>query len=55
MKISITLTIDVDPEQWADNYGIEKSDVRGDVKTYVHNAVQQAPGMQDVDAEVRVR
>ena len=55
MKISITLTIDVDPDEWADNYGIEKSEVREDVKTYVRTAVQQAPGMQDVDAEVRIR
>lgn len=55
MKISITLTIDVDPNEWAENYGIDKSEVREDVKTYVHSTVQGAPGMQDVEAEVRVR
>lgn len=55
MKISITLTIDVDPEAWADNYGIEKGAVREDVKTYVHSTVQQSPGMQDAEADVTIR
>ena len=55
MKISITLTIDVDPNKWAENYGIDKADVRDDIKTYVHTAVQQSPGMQDAEAEVHIR
>lgn len=41
MKISINFTLDVDPEAWAVDYGIEGGApaVRADVKTYVQNTV----------------
>lgn len=43
MKISVTLTIDMTPEDvdaWCVEYGVERSEVRGDVKGYVINSVQ---------------
>jgi hypothetical protein len=34
MKIKIEFTIEVDPEKWASEYGVEKSDVRKDVANH---------------------
>lgn len=43
MKVRIAVTVDVDPEAWAEEYGIESSGVREDLKTWVVNAIQQCP------------
>ena len=37
MKIKIQFTINVDPEAWANEYGIDLDDVREDVKRYIEN------------------
>ena len=46
MKVSVTLSIDVDPETWAENYaestGPSASAVREDVRRYVLSQVQQS-------------
>jgi len=34
MKIRITETIEVDPEKWATEFGLDKNEVREDVKEY---------------------
>lgn len=39
MKVKITLTVDVDSEVWASEYGLDKSEVRADVKSKVQNDV----------------
>jgi hypothetical protein len=39
MQITITVKVDVDPEAWAATFGIERRDVRQDVKDYITNAV----------------
>ena len=41
MKIKISLTIEVDPQEWAAVYGTgtAAAEVREDVKTYVQNQV----------------
>jgi hypothetical protein len=39
MKIKINFTLDVDPDSWAREYDIEKSEVRDDVKMYVKNGM----------------
>jgi hypothetical protein len=39
MKVKISFTVDIDPKQWADTYGIVVSDVREDVKDYVRSMV----------------
>jgi uncharacterized alkaline shock family protein YloU len=55
MKIVVQLVVEVDPEAWADEYGVNKSEVRQDIKDYVLNNVQNTAGMLDTDAEVTVR
>ena len=41
MKIRIVQTVDVDPEAWALDFGIEQKGVREDVKTYFAGWMQQ--------------
>ena len=40
MKIRVSFTIDVDEEAWSLEYGVDKSEVRQDVKSHVLNALQ---------------
>lgn len=35
MKIRVVVTVDVDTDAWAAEYGMDKDDVRDDVKAYV--------------------
>tara|TARA_R110000868_G_scaffold4239_4_gene26918 strand:+ start:2914 stop:3159 length:246 start_codon:yes stop_codon:yes gene_type:complete len=37
MKVKIELTVDINAESWIENYGIESSEVRDDVKGYCKN------------------
>ena len=39
MKIKVTLTVDVDPAAWADEYGTRLSEVREDVKRHAANSL----------------
>lgn len=43
MKISISFTVDVDAEQWANVYGIDRSEVREDVKNWAYAQVLGQP------------
>jgi hypothetical protein len=42
MRVRVSLTLEINPEDWMRAFGIVRSAVREDVKTYVHNLVQQA-------------
>jgi hypothetical protein len=52
--------IDVDPRKWADSNGqmcdaegrFDMTDLRADVRSYVLNLVQQAPMLDETEAEV---
>jgi hypothetical protein len=39
MKVKIEFTVDIKPEDWVLNYGVEKNDIRNDVKGYCENIV----------------
>lgn len=39
MKIKVSLTLDIDPQAWADMYGVDVPAVREDVKNYAENIV----------------
>lgn len=41
MKVSVKVTVDVDVEAWAREYGIAKSEVREDVQDLAHETVLQ--------------
>ena len=51
MKIKVEVTLDVDVEAWMLNYGVEKSDVRGDVKFYFENICREQLGHIDCEKE----
>lgn len=43
MKVRVTVTLDVDPEAWTLNYGIEgRSAIAADVREWAHNLLHQA-------------
>ena len=40
MKIKFEITLDVDPQVWADAWGVEVGEVREDVRSYIrHNVI----------------
>lgn len=39
MKIKLQFTIDVNPDAWIEAYGVDRADVRDDVRDYVRNSV----------------
>lgn len=53
MKITVTLTIELDAEKW-DPFATQ-AELRKDVKAYVLNSVQQTAAMQETDAQVSLR
>lgn len=32
MKVRVNVTVDVDQQKWADEYGLDRADVRADVR-----------------------
>jgi hypothetical protein len=40
MRVRVAFTVDVAPDAWADEYGVERSEVRADVIRYVENSVR---------------
>ena len=40
MKVRIEFTVDIDPEVWMLNYGVDAKEVRDDVKVHVINGAQ---------------
>lgn len=54
MKVQIKVTIEVDPADWAEEFGLERSEVRTDVKNYFSNAILQSAAVDEVDFTVRV-
>lgn len=60
MKIRIPLVIEVDPQKWADSNGqivdgdgnFTAAAIREDVRSYFLNLAQNAPMIDETDAEV---
>jgi hypothetical protein len=42
MRVRVSLTIELNPEDWMLAFGIERAGVREDVKNYVTNLVQSS-------------
>jgi len=55
MKVRMTVTIDVDPETWSEEYGCEPFEVRKDVRDYFTNQVFQAQAVEDAGLTVTIR
>lgn len=43
-KVRVTVTVTVDPDEWATDNGIVTGEVRQDIRDYVANLVQQSYG-----------
>lgn len=41
-KIKISITVEVDVDEWAAEYGLAASEVREDVRSWLHTAVNGA-------------
>jgi hypothetical protein len=54
-KIAVTVTIEVDPENWIEVYGCKPADIQQDVVDYVTNALYVAPAIDSTGAIVTVR
>lgn len=39
MKVKLTITVEVDAEAWMTEYGINKTELRDDVRAYITTAV----------------
>lgn len=53
MKVQIKVTVEVDPADWAEVYGCERSEVRTDVKNYFVNQIIASAATDEVDFTVR--
>jgi hypothetical protein len=54
MKIRLVVTVDVDPQVWAEEYCIHPEEVREDVRRYFTNQITEATAM-DIGGTVTVR
>jgi hypothetical protein len=52
VKIRYSVTVEVDDDAWALEYGVERSDVRDDVKSYLDNMIDDG---ESVAAELMKR
>ncbi|MEL3949500.1 hypothetical protein [Streptomyces sp. LNU-CPARS28] len=53
MKVRITLTITVNPDEWAQEYGVPRKDVRADVKDYIgHTVADSYPATEKIITNV---
>lgn len=53
MKVSIKVTVEVDPDKWMAEYGCDRDEVRRDVHDYFINQIQMAPAIEDAELTVR--
>ena len=42
MRIRISIAVEVDPQEWADEYGCALSDVREDVQALVRSQIDES-------------
>lgn len=55
MKIRVTVTLDVDPATWADEYGVARDEVRADVRAKVgHDLYEHYVGDLGIARDVTV-
>jgi hypothetical protein len=53
MRVRVVLTMDVEENEWASEYGLDTSEVRDDVRQYILNGVQCSyPAEQNIISDV---
>lgn len=40
MKVRVSFVVDIDPDAWVQSYGVDRTEVREDVKRYVENGAR---------------
>ncbi len=40
MRVRVSITVEVDPEEWLAEYGVERAELREDVNTYVRCMIE---------------
>jgi hypothetical protein len=55
MRITVTLTVDVDPEEWMSAAGCERAEVREDVRKYIAGRAQEAAMIDETGASVELK
>jgi hypothetical protein len=48
MRISVTVSVDIDPVAWADTFGCSRADVREDVREYAREVVANMQVLDEV-------
>jgi hypothetical protein len=54
MKVQIKVTVEVDPTEWAEEFGCERREVREDVRRYFAQHIDGASAVEDASLTVRV-
>lgn len=56
IKVSVRVTVEFDPQDWADTFGLELGDVRTDAKAYLETEIEAMPIFaSEVPGKVLVR
>lgn len=55
MRITVSLSIELDPKLWAEYNGITGAEVRKDVQTHVLHAVQQLYLLDEANASISLK
>ncbi len=51
MKVRVTVTVEIDPDAWMQTYGVERDEVRRDVREYVEGSVHELAGIRECAPE----
>lgn len=51
MRVNVNFTVDIDPEAWALVYGVDRAEIRADVKDHIQQSVIALLYDADVDAK----
>jgi hypothetical protein len=54
IKVRMTVTVELDPAEWANEFGCDTDEVRQDVRDYFANQIGQAPAIEEASLTVRV-
>lgn len=55
MKIDLRITVDIDPDAWADREGVERAEVPDDVRSFFLHVLMMTNAMSDVNGRAWVR
>lgn len=55
IRVSVTLTVELDAEAWMEHQGIAREDVRQDVREYVQHLVQGSVFLDEAQATVELK